>query len=85
MSTAFVEPARWARDHFSEIIERDEPTIITRHGREVAAVISINDLHYYEELEDRELHRLIVERQDDLDHPGYSLDEVLQETLARDE
>ena len=85
MSTIIVEPARWVRDHFSEVIERTEPTIVTRHGREVAAVISIEDLRHYQRLEALEIHRLIEERQREADHPGFTLAEVLQETLARDE
>ena len=85
MSPSLVEPSRQVRDHFAEVIERDQPTIITRHGREVAAVIPIADLRYYEDLENRELHRLIEERRHEIDQPRHSLAEVLEETLARDE
>ncbi len=85
MSAILAEPVRQVRDHLSEVIERVEPTIITRHGREVAAVISIDDLRHYQELESRELHRLIEERRAEAEHPGYSLAEVLHETLNRDE
>jgi len=74
MSAILVEPARQVRDHFSEVIERSEPTIITRHGREIAAVISIDDLRRFEELEARELHRLIEERRHEATLPGYNLD-----------
>jgi prevent-host-death family protein len=85
MSTTPLEAARHARDHFSEIIERDEPTIITRHGRAIAAVVPINDWWRYQELEENELRRVVAERRAEADHPGYSLEQVLQETLARDE
>jgi prevent-host-death family protein len=85
ISATPVEAARRARDHFSEIIERDEPTIITRHGREIAAVVPIEDWRRYQELEDKELRRLIADRRPEPAHPGYSLAEVLQETLDRDD
>jgi prevent-host-death family protein len=85
MSTTPVEAARHARDHFSEILERDVPTIVTRHGRQIAAIVPIADYRRYEELEEQELHRLIAERKGEAAHPGHSLEEVLAETLARDE
>ena len=83
MSTILVEPARQVRDHFSEVIDRDQPTIITRHGRQIAAVVPIADLRYYEELEDRELGRLVDERRTAEAGPLTGLDELLEETLNR--
>ena len=48
MTTARKISAKEAREEFSEIINQaafgSKRTIITRHGKEVAAVISISDL-----------------------------------------
>ncbi|SBW19306.1 type II toxin-antitoxin system Phd/YefM family antitoxin [Protofrankia symbiont of Coriaria ruscifolia] len=45
-----------ARDHLGEIVSKAEHTheriVLTRHGRAVAAVISIEDLRDLEEAED---------------------------------
>lgn len=45
-----------ARKQFADILNRaayaHEPTVITRQGKEIAAVISIEDLAYYQQLED---------------------------------
>nr|BEK69656.1 hypothetical protein KPHV_68830 [Kitasatospora purpeofusca] len=76
---------REAREHLADVVdraERDEPTVITRRGREVAAVVPIELLREYRRWEERELMRLIEERRDE---PTYSLDEVMAETLARPE
>ncbi|MFJ3789792.1 type II toxin-antitoxin system Phd/YefM family antitoxin [Kitasatospora sp. NPDC090091] len=76
---------REAREHFARVIDRaehDEPTVITRRGREVAAVVPIELLREYRQWEERELARLIEERRNE---PTYSLDEVMAETLARPE
>ncbi|MFE6749457.1 type II toxin-antitoxin system Phd/YefM family antitoxin [Kitasatospora purpeofusca] len=76
---------REAREHLADVVdraERDEPTVITRRGREVAAVVPIELLREYRQWEERELVRLIEERREE---PTYSLDEVMAETLARPE
>ncbi|MFJ8433119.1 type II toxin-antitoxin system Phd/YefM family antitoxin [Kitasatospora sp. NPDC094019] len=76
---------REARERLADVVdraERDEPTVITRRGREVAAVVPIELLREYRQWEERELMRLIEERRDE---PTYSLDEVMAETLARPE
>jgi|6_EtaG_2_1085325.scaffolds.fasta_scaffold00905_5 prevent-host-death family protein len=45
-----------ARTNFAELINTvsyaKDTTILTKHGKEVAAIIPIEDLRYYEELED---------------------------------
>lgn len=76
---------REARERLADVIDRaehDEPTVITRRGREVAAVVPIELLREYRQWEERELLRLIEERRGE---PTYSLEEVLAETLARPE
>jgi prevent-host-death family protein len=78
------ESVRTVREHFAEVIDRsrDHPTVITRNSRPVAAVVSIELLRRYEELEDQEALRIIKERMSDRT-PGISLGEVLAETMAR--
>ena len=45
-----------ALNNVSELIDRaasgDERVIVTREGKEVAAIISADDLHYFERLEE---------------------------------
>ena len=49
-------PISEARDHLGEIVSRvehaQERTVLTRHGKAVAAVVSIDDLRKLEALED---------------------------------
>lgn len=79
-----VEPIRRVRSHLAEVIDRaqDEPTIVTRNGREVAAVVSIELLRRYEDLESDEINRIINERMAN-PAPGIPLEDVMRETLAR--
>ena len=81
-----TESIREAREHLATIVDRaerdGEATVITRRGREVAAVIPIDLLREYRILEEREILRIIAERRDE---PTVSMDEVLAETLARPE
>jgi prevent-host-death family protein len=48
------------------VVERadrdDVPTVTTRRGKEVAAVVSIEVLRKYQEWEEREINRIIDER-----------------------
>ena len=50
-------PASQARERFSEILNEvaygHERMVLQRHGKDVAAVISAEDLKRFEELEDR--------------------------------
>lgn len=84
MSAHPVEPIREVREHLAEVVDRarDQPTIITRRGREVAAVVSIDVLRRYEELDEQETLRIITERMAS-NEPGIPLEEVMRETLAR--
>ncbi len=89
LSQPQVESVREARDHFATIIDRaerdGEPTIITRRDREVAAVVPMDLLREYRLLEEREVVRLIAERRATDDGTRYSLEDVMAETLAREE
>ncbi|MGH2560069.1 MAG: type II toxin-antitoxin system Phd/YefM family antitoxin [Thermomicrobiales bacterium] len=46
-----------ARDHFSDVVNRaafgGERVILTRRGKELAAIVPIEDVRWMEELEDR--------------------------------
>ena len=87
MSDVIHESIREARSHLAEIVDRadrgDEPTIITRRGREVAAVVPIELLHQFRRWEDEWANQLIDERMANRT-PGVPLAEVLLETRARE-
>lgn len=79
------EPVREARAHFGDLIDRalrDEATVITRNGKEVAAVVPVETLHKFRLLEDEADRRAI---QETLNDRTYSLEEVMRETLDRPE
>lgn len=85
MSEMLSEPVREARAHFGDLIDRalrDEPTVITRNGKEVAAVVSMDTLRKFRLLEDEADRRAI---RDTLNEETYGLDEVMRETLDRAE
>lgn len=73
------ESIRDLRAHLADVVERadrhHQPTVITRRGRPVAAVVSIDVLRRYQELEEQELNR----------SAGIPLEDVLRETLSRDD
>lgn len=88
MSELPTESIRDLRAHLAEVVERadrdDQATVITRRGRPVAAVVSIEVLRKYQEWEERELNRIIDERI--ADRSGrVPLEDVIAETLARSE
>lgn len=83
-----IETIRDARAHFAEVVDRadrdDIPTVITRRGKEVAAVVSIDVLRKYQQWEEREINRIIDERMAN-PAPGIPIEDVMRETLARGE
>jgi hypothetical protein len=58
--------------------------VITRRGKQVAAVVSIEVLRKYQEWEEREINRIIDERMAN-PAPGTPIEDVMRETLARSE
>jgi prevent-host-death family protein len=88
MSELPTESVRDARAHLADIVERadrdDQPTVITRRGKAVAAVVSIDVLRQYQEWEEREINRIVDERMARRS-VGIPLEDVIQETLARSE
>ena len=86
MNSIVEEPIRVVRSHFADVVDRvaSQSTVVTRHGKRVAAIVSVELLERFEELEERELNRIIDERMAD-PAPGIPLEEVLRETLARDD
>jgi prevent-host-death family protein len=62
----------------------DQPTVITRRGKEVAAVVSIDEYRRYRAWEEGEINAIIDARMAD-SRPGIPLEDVMRETLARDE
>ncbi|MFI6400913.1 type II toxin-antitoxin system Phd/YefM family antitoxin [Streptomyces sp. NPDC050548] len=83
-----IESIREVRAHLADVVERadrdDVPTVITRRGKQVAAVVSIETLRKYQEWEEREINRIIDER---MANPagGVPIEDVMKETLARSE
>ena len=59
-----------------------QATVITRRGKPVAAVVSIDVLRKYQDWEERELNRIIDERMADRSN-RVPLEDVIAETLAR--
>ncbi|MGH3664315.1 MAG: type II toxin-antitoxin system Phd/YefM family antitoxin [Micromonosporaceae bacterium] len=82
------ESIRDVRVHLADIVERadrdDQPTVITRRGKPVAAVVSIEVLRRYQEWEEREINRIIDERMANRS-AGIPLEDVIEETRARSE
>lgn len=77
------EPARTARNRLGELIDRalrGETTVITRNGKEAAAVVPVRVLSRLRQLEDEADRRAVL---DTLHEHTYGLDEVLRETLER--
>ncbi|MFE6308410.1 type II toxin-antitoxin system prevent-host-death family antitoxin [Nocardiopsis sp. NPDC057823] len=84
MNEVQVETIRQVRDHIADVVDRadrdDSPTVITRRGREVAAVVPIEMLRRYQRLEEQEILRLVKERMAD-PSPGIPMEQVMAEIL----
>jgi len=74
---------RELRDNLAEVVDRaaheDEPTVITRNGREVAAVVSIDTLREWERWEEQRWIKILDERMADDDGTRIPHSEVLRE------
>ena len=72
---------RDARAHFAEVVSRAEggtPTVITRHGRAIAAVVPIEDYNALEDAIDRYFAKQADrDLADNPDAPAYSMSEVV--------
>jgi prevent-host-death family protein len=83
-----IESIRDVRAHLADVVDRadrdDQPTVITKRGREVAAVVSIDLLHKYQQWEEQEINRIVDERMANRS-PGVPIEDVMKETLARSE
>ncbi|KLL13152.1 prevent-host-death protein [Protofrankia sp. BMG5.30] len=73
--------ARDARAHFTEVITRAQggtPTVITRNGQAVAAVVPIEDFNAFEDAIDRYFSRdADRDLAENPDTPTYSMAEVI--------
>jgi prevent-host-death family protein len=79
---------RELRDGLADYIDRaahDEVTIVTRRGKEVAAVVPVQVVKEWRQWEEERFAALIDERMAASDGTGATLDEVMAETLARPE
>lgn len=80
-------PIREVRDHLADVVDRatrDELTIITRRGREVAAVVPIELVHEWRRWEEERVVAMLDARMSSTE-PGVPIEEVIAETLARPE
>ena len=73
---------RQVRDALADVVDRathDEPTIITRRGQEVAAIVPIEMLREWRAWEEERVVRLVAERANERTYP---LDQVMAEVLG---
>jgi len=78
---------REVRENLADIVERatrDELTIITRRGREVAAVVPIEMVREYREWEEERVLRIVNERRSAA-RPGVPMDQLMAEVMDSDE
>ncbi|MCD5315261.1 type II toxin-antitoxin system Phd/YefM family antitoxin [Kineosporia babensis] len=78
---------REARAHLADVVdkaERDQPTVILRRNKPVAAVVPLDVLKHYLELEEREISRIVDERtKAQSSDRAVPLEDVLSETASR--
>lgn len=88
MSEMQVESIRQVRDHIADVVDRADregsPTVITRRGREVAAVVPIDLLRRYQRFEEQEVLHMVRERMDNPE-PGIPMEQVMAEIMERAE
>lgn len=83
-----IESIREVRAHLAEVVERagrdDTPTVVTRRGKQVAAVVPIEVLREYQDWEERKIDRIVDER---MANPAADIpiEDVMRETLERAE
>ena len=78
---------REARARLADVVDqaaRDQPTVITRRGVPMAAVVSIDMLRRYLELEEREVNLIVNQRMSEGSQVAVPLEDVFRETLSRD-
>jgi prevent-host-death family protein len=74
---------REVRESLADVVDRathDELTIITKRGREVAAVVPIEMVREYREWEEERVLRIVNERRTSA-HPGIPMDQIINEVL----
>lgn len=88
MSELPVESIREVREHLADVVDRadrdDEPTVITRRGKQVAAVVPIDMLRKFQQYEEQAIIRMVQDRMAN-PAPGVSLEDVMAETIDRTE
>jgi prevent-host-death family protein len=78
---------REVRENLADVVDRavhDELTIITRRGREVAAIVPIEMVREYREWEEERVLSIINERRAAA-QPGIPMDQIMNEVLESDE
>ena len=82
-----IASIRELRDGLADVIDRaahDELTVITRRGREVAAVVPITMVNEWRRWEEEHVVAMVDKAMAD-PRPGVPMAEVLADTLARPE
>ena len=83
----YIASIRELRDGLADVVDRaahDEITVVTRRGREVAAVVPIAMVHEWRRWEEEHVVAMVDKAMADR-RPGTPLADVLTETLARSE
>jgi prevent-host-death family protein len=78
---------REVRENLADVVERaahDELTIITKRGREVAAIVPIEMVREYREWEEERVLRIINERRASA-QSGIPMEQIMNEVLESDE
>lgn len=87
MSELPMESMRELRAHLADVVDRaakDEQNVITRRGRQVAAVVPIEMLRTYQEYEEQAIMRIVAERMENR-APSVPMEEVMVEFLENGE
>ena len=71
-------------EYTNRIAFGDERIVLTRHGKGVVALVSVEDAEYLERLEDEEDMAILSERLEDTDPSDYIPHEEIEAEINRD-
>ena len=78
-TVAVADLRRGISDEIARAVYKGERTIITKHGKPAAALISAEDLEYFERLEDMADVRAYDEAKANDDGSRFTMDDILAE------
>lgn len=80
-----IASIREVRNHLADIVDRadreDQPTVITRRGKQVAAIVPIDLLRKFQQYEEQAIIGMVQERMKNT-AAGIPMEEVMAELLA---